>query len=117
MSSTVEASNLSREQIVDRMNDLADQYGVRLTKGNGKSLTIDTFEKWLNYNDTSRVISLKALMVFCAVTESVEPVQIMVEPLGWMIIGDQDSKLLMWAKEYHLIKESRRKMRRLEEEL
>jgi len=41
-------SRFSREELLDRMNDLASRYGVRLMKGNGNSLTMATLEKWLN---------------------------------------------------------------------
>lgn len=107
---------LSRDQVVDLMNELADQYGVRLIKGNGK-LTMDTFEKWLNVNDQERVINLKALTLFCAVTSSIEPLQVMVKPLGFAIVGDKDAKLLAWAKEYHKGKKAREAMKKIEADL
>lgn len=116
MVEALSACGHSREQVVDQMNDLADQYGVRLIKGNGK-LTMDTFEKWLNINDMERVINVKGLVVFCAVTGGIEPLQVMVRPLGFAIVGAKDAKLLTWAKEYHKGKKAREAMKRLEAEL
>jgi hypothetical protein len=117
MAEAVEASGLSRDQVVDRMNDLADRFGVRLTKGNGQRLTLKTLEKWLNKNDTTRVINVKSLGIFCAVTGGVEPLRVITEPLEWQVIGEQESKLLAWAKEYHRAKEARQAMKKIEAEL
>ena len=66
MAADIRDSNLSREQIVDRMNTLAERYGVCLSHGNSKQLTMEIFEKWLNPSELARLIPLKALPVFCA---------------------------------------------------
>ena len=116
MVTALAACGHSREQVVDLMNELADQYGVRMIKGNGK-LTMDTFEKWLNVNDMERVINLKSLEIFCAVTGSIEPLQVMVRPLGFAIVGDKDAKLLAWAKEYQKGKKAREAMKKIEADL
>lgn len=114
MALVVDRSGLSRDEILDRMNALAEKYGVRLVGGNSLRLTMDTFEKWLNPNDMGRVINVKALPVFCAATESIEPMMEMVGPLGWMIIDDDDARLLQWAKLYRQAQEAKRAMRTLE---
>ncbi len=117
MVSAEKKSGLSREQIVDQMNDLAEQYGLRLTKGNGRNLTIDTLEKWLNSKDRSRVINIKALPVYCRVVGSNEPIAELIKPLGGMLIGQKDAKLLAWAKQYHRAKDARQVMKKIEAEL
>ena len=66
MHEAVKNSDMSREQIVDRMNDLADRYGVRMVNGNTTKLTMTTFEKWINPDDPSRQIPVRALPIFCA---------------------------------------------------
>ena len=85
--------------------------------GNGSRLSPDTFEKWLNPADTSRYISGKALPIFCAAVDDRTPVDVMVNPLGWRVIGQDDIRLLEWAKAYHKAKDARQTMRRLESEL
>ncbi len=117
MVSAEKKSGLSREQIVDQMNDLAEQYGLRLTKGNGRNLTIDTLEKWLNSKDRGRVINIKALPVYCLVVGSNEPIAELIKPLGGMLIGQKDAKLLAWAKQYHRAKDARQVMKKIEAEL
>jgi len=116
MVAALAACGQSREQVVDQMNELADQYGVRLIKGNGK-LSMETFEKWLNINDMERVVNIKGLVIFCAITGGIDPLQEMVKPLGFAIVGDKDAKLLDWARLYHKGKKAREAMKRIEAEL
>ena len=108
---------LSRDEICDRMNELAERYGVRLVKGNGRKLLLATLEKWLNPEDKTRMIPVKALPVFCAVTGSEKPLVPLVEPLGFRIINEQEAKLLAWAEHYQQAKRARARMRKLEAEL
>jgi len=117
MAQSVKQSGLSRDEVLDRMNDLADRYGVRLLKGNGQSLTMATFEKWLNPNAKEYIPSPNALVVFCGAVEDLEPMRVLLSPLGGLIIEEQDVKLLQWAKHYQRAKKERIQMRRLEPEL
>jgi len=110
-------SDLSREQVVDRMNRLADNYGIRLCKGNARRLTIDVFEKWLNTNDTSRQIPIKAIPVFCAATGGTSVVEAMIRPIGLVVVGEREQKMLDWAEAKMAIKEHGRKVREIEAEL
>ena len=48
MAAAADGCGLSREGLCERMNELADRYGVRLVKGTGQHLTMATLEKWLN---------------------------------------------------------------------
>lgn len=107
----------SRAQLVDRLNGLAERYGVRLMAGNGEKLTVDTLEKWLNPNDDERVIPLKAVSVFCAAVDSLEPLRALVAPLGGEVVGREDRLLLEWAREYHRARQARGRMRRIEQDL
>ena len=116
MRGAVLSCNLSREQIVDRMNDLAGRYGVVMVQGGGR-LTLDTLEKWLNPNDTSRAIPVKALPVFCAVTKDKGPMDVIAKPLGFAVIGKEDAKLLAWAKASQKAKAIREELKRLEREI
>jgi len=117
MAKAADASGLSRDELCDRINQLADRYGVRMVKGTGPNLTMATLEKWLNPEDKERVIPAKALSVFCAASGSIEPMQVLIAPLGWRVIDEKQAKLLTWAEHYHKGKDIRAKMKKLESEL
>ncbi len=117
MAMAADASGLSREALCDRINELADRYGVRLVKGTGQHLTMATFEKWLNPEDKERVIPAKGLPVFCAATGRIEPMQVLVAPLGWRVIDDKQAKLLELAELDREVKRQRARMKKLEAEL
>ena len=109
---------LSRDQIVEKMNEMAGRFGVTLVKGNTNSgLTLETFEKWINPEDTTRHMPMKALPIFCAVTESLEPLAIMAKPLEAAIIGQDEKKLLEWAKIKLRQKKEAKTLRRIGEEI
>ncbi|MDX9793287.1 MAG: hypothetical protein RBU24_07270 [Kiritimatiellia bacterium] len=117
MAAAADGCGLSREVLCERMNELADRYGVRLVKGTGQRLTMATLEKWLNPEDKERVIPAKGLPVFCAATGNVAPLQVLVTPIGGRLIDGEDVKLLEWAKAYHATRALKKRMRRIEEEL
>lgn len=117
MATVVSESGLSREAFLEQMNELADRFGVRLMKGNSRSLTMATFEKWLNPNNKDHIPNPNALSVFCEVGKSTNPLQVLANPLGAQIISEKDVKLLLWAKEYHMVREAKKKMRKLEAEI
>lgn len=110
-------SEWSREQLLDRMNDLAVRYGVRLMKGSAKVLTMTTFEKWLNVGAMEHIPPINSLVIFCAALDDSRAMQVLLRPLGAEIIEESDAKLLLWAKEYHRAKDARQKMKKLESEL
>jgi hypothetical protein len=117
MATAYKESGMSRDELCDLMNELADRCGVCLAGGRGQRLAVTTLEKWLNPEDKEHLPSIKALPVFCAATGSIEPVRAILGPLGWQIIGDQDARLLTWARHYHRAKSHREQMRKLEAEL
>lgn len=111
----VKDSGQSRDQVLDRMNELARRHGMPL---NGKAgVSKDLFEKWLNVEDDSRVPGIKSLTLLCAALGTVTPMAVMVGALGGMAIDGDDVKLLEWARLYHKTKAVRKKMRKIEEEL
>jgi len=117
MATAVKECGMSRAELCDAINELADRYGVCLVGGRGQRLTLPTLEKWLNPEDREHLPSIKALPVFCAVTGDSGPMRAMIEPLGWQIIGDREARLLTWAQHYHEGKSLREKMRKIEAEL
>ena len=91
MRAAVKKCGLSREQVVDRMNDLAGRYGVGLASNGG--LTLDTFEKWINPGELNRQMPMKALPIFCAVINDHSAMDILARPLGVLVIGEEDQRL------------------------
>lgn len=117
MAASAKGSRYSREELLERMNDLASRYGVRLVKGNGNGLTMATLEKWLNPEAMEHMPGLMSMRIFCVAIDDLDPVRAWLEPLGGMLIDEDEVKLLLWAKEYHRAKDARVKMKKLEAEL
>lgn len=115
MNAAAKRCGLSRDQIVDQMNDLAGRYGVSLVS-NGL-LKTETFEKWINPNELSRQMPMKALPVFCAVIRNYSALDILARPLGAQVIGPEDQNFLKWARAYFKARDARKVMRRIEGEM
>lgn len=117
LATVVSESGLSRAAFLDRMNEVADRFGVRLMKGSGNGLTMATFEKWLNVDQGQYTPPLAALTVICEVGNTIEPLQIFARALGVQVIDEHGIKRLMWADAYHDARRARNKMKKLEEDL
>jgi len=118
MAAAYRSSGMSIDQVCDKVNGLAERHGVCVVKGRGQRLTVDTLQKWLNPEDTTRYPSIKVLPVLCAVlANTTDPIQAMVAPLGWKVIDEQDAKMLEWAKLHHNAKDINRRIKKLEAEL
>ena len=117
MAVSVKESRWSRDEVLDRMNDLAARHGVRLMKGSGSSLTMTTFEKWLNVEAMEHIPPINSLVVFCEAVADNRAMRAVVAPLGVEMIEENDVTLLLWAKEYHRARAARQKMKKLEADL
>lgn len=107
---------LSREQIADRMQEVARRAGVRLTaRGDGNFLT--TLEKWLNPKDSEHVPTLVGFSIFCLVTGSTEPLAALAHVAGVGLMGEQDRRLRDYGRACYEERELRRRKRKLEEKL
>lgn len=117
MSRVARTSPLSREQICDAMNEIAENSGIRLGGGNSPRLTLPVLEKWLNPLDREHLPSLKALAAFCRAVNSAEPLQALAAPLGLAVIDHRQAKLLRHAELEAEIKELQRRKKAIEAEL
>lgn len=117
MALSVRECEWDRPEILERMNDLADRYGVRLIKGNGTTLNMATFEKWVNVGAMSHIPPINSLVIFCAAIGDNRAMDVALQPLGVAVIDENDAVLLQWAKEYQRAKVARQKMKKLESEL
>lgn len=117
LAAVVSNSGLSRAEFLDRLNDVASRYGIRLMKGNSNGLTMATFEKWLNVEQLQYIPPIVALPVICEVGNSAEPINILANSLGLRVIGEDEIKRLMWADAYMEEREARSRKKRLEADL
>jgi len=85
-------SNMSRDEIVVRMNKIAVREGMRST------ITKATIDSWTKDSDPGRLPSPAWLTIFCYVMGSLGPISVMASPLGCAVIDNEDQKLLAWAK-------------------
>ena len=90
MSLAVESSGQSREQVLDRMNEISCTSGVRLSGGNAKSLGLASFEKMLNANDREHNPSLVQISVLCQATGSITPFEVLLDVHGLGVMTMQD---------------------------
>jgi hypothetical protein len=86
-------SNLSRDQIADRMNDLSAKEGLP-----GQKITKDKIDGWCKDSDPSRLPSLVDLVLFCTVTENNSPLAALADPIGCELVGPEEKKVLTWGK-------------------
>lgn len=119
MNRIVESSGLSRAEAVDRLNEAARRYGVRLCGGNAEALTLATFEKWLNPNESKNVPSTRALNLFVHVFGTPEPLDLLARShgQGWRVINGEDARLLEWARTEQEIKRLKARKRKIEAKL
>jgi len=106
---------LSRQQLCDAMNDLADAAGIKLTGGNARQLSFATLEKWLNPQDVEHLPSLVAVHVFCLVLDDVEPLRVQAAVLGCELAGEQDIRDRDLGRAYRQKRALVKRMKELEQ--
>lgn len=117
MAQAIERTGQSREQILDRMHEIADRAGVKLKGNSGHRLTLATFEKWLAPSETGRLIPLQALPIFMEAVGDVSPLAVLADPVGAKVVSAEEAKLLDWAKTSLTIRKASRQKKKIEQEL
>jgi len=112
MRQAIKSSELSREQVVDRMNELARVEGIT-TGRRAKAISIDTMEKWLSHS-AEHLIPWKLLPIFCHVVNSISPFKPLLAALGASVIDKKEWLMLEWAKAEKEKRAIRRKQKLLE---
>ncbi|WP_027181635.1 hypothetical protein [Oleidesulfovibrio alaskensis] len=107
-------NRVSREEVVDRMNALALQAGVRLTGGNAKQLSDQILAKWLSPSSPEHMPSHRALAVFCDVVGSLEPLAVQAAVHGGTVIDESQRLRLEQAEVEDQIKALQRRKKQLE---
>ena len=111
MRGIVDASGLSREQVVDAMNDLVRISGKGLCKGS-KLISLPTLEKWLADEDRGQLPDLWGLHILILATGSrLQPLEAWLALFGCGILDEVGRKKLELA-ELELEREPRERRRR-----
>ena len=106
-----------RKMLADRLNEIAQRAGIKLTGGNTLSISKATLDKWLAPSDTSHPPSILALLAFCRATGNVEPFRVAARALGLDLMTEEDRKLRDYGAAVLEIKAARQRKRKLEEDL
>lgn len=88
---------LSRDQVVDQINELAKREGMT-TNGNGQRVTVELLEKWVSPSAAGNRIPIQYLPMFCRVTGSLLPLRALAAPVGADVITGPDRLKLAWAE-------------------
>jgi len=88
----VSKSHFSREEIIDQINKVAIQEGMRTT------ISKATLDNWLKDSDPGRLPSPAWLTIFCDILDDTGPIGAMLLPLGSIVLGGDTQKLLVWAE-------------------
>lgn len=85
-------SSLSRDEVVDRMNEIAVAEGMR------KKVSKAILDGWAKDSDPDRLPSLPCLTIFCRVMDTTGPLNAMANPLGYAVIGAENANVLAWGQ-------------------
>jgi hypothetical protein len=114
MARCVSESGLSRDQVLDRINEIAATAGIRIGGGNSTSLGRATLDKWLNPAEHKHLPGLIALNIFCLALKDPGPLVVQMETHGWSVMSEQDRKYRDYGKACMDEKEARRRKRMME---
>lgn len=106
-----------RKALPDRLNAIARASGVKLTGGNARGVSEEILQKWMSPSDATHPPSITAMLAFCLVTGSHEPLRVMARCLGLDIMNDDDKRLRDYGKAVLEAKESRKRLKKFEEGL
>ncbi len=116
MREALKGCGLSREQVVDRMNELASLEGLS-TGGRAKRVTLPLLDKWVAEGAPEHVIPTKFIPIFCEATGDYGVLRVLARCLGLAVIGPEEQKLLEWARAEVEKRRIAKKARKLAEEL
>jgi hypothetical protein len=85
-------SRLSRDQIVDRMNEIAVREGLRST------ISKASLDNWAKDSDPHRLPSLTWTVIFCKAVDDFNVLTELAQPFGLEVINKRQQNLLEWAE-------------------
>jgi hypothetical protein len=104
-----------RKLLVDRINAVAREAGIRLTAGSAKVISKDTLDKWLNPNDRDHTPGVLAVAAFCAATRDVGALRVLLQALGLDVMTAEDRKHRDYGKACLAEREARKRKKMLED--
>ena len=85
-------TNLSRDQVVDQMNDLAIKNNLK------RVVTKTALDSWCKDSDPGRMPTVTGLVLFCRILSTIDPIRALTRPLGCEVIEPEEKKILAWGK-------------------
>lgn len=104
-----------RKLLVDRINAVARDAGVRLTSGNTKAISKDTLDKWLNPNDRDHTPGILAVAAFCRATRDPSALRVLLGVLGLDVMTEEDRKLRDYGRACLTERAARKRKKMLED--
>lgn len=104
-----------RKMLVDRLNAVARDAGIRLTAGNAKAISKDTLDKWLNPNDRDHTPGILAVAALCVATRDTGPLRVLLHVLGLDLMTEEDRRLRDYGRACHAEKAARKHKKMLED--
>lgn len=112
----VEASGLSRAEIVHRANELAAESGVSMCAGNG-ALSEANFNKWLDLKSPGHMPGFVPLTILCLLLKDAKIFAAALSLQGLEVMGPEDRKFRDLGRAAHELKQARRALKKAEESL
>lgn len=106
-----------RKALVDKLNQIASEAGIKLTGGNSKSISKDLLDKWLSPSDASHPPSLLAILAFCRATDNPAPLQIILRAVGLDVMTNDDRKFRDYGQAVWEAEEAIRNRKRVRERI
>jgi hypothetical protein len=117
MNEAIKGCSLSREEIVEEMNRLAGMAGIS-TNGKSQKVTPSLLDKWVAPGAVAYMIPIRLLHIFCRVVGSNLPLEVYSACFPRVkVIGEDDYKLLQWARKEVESRKARREARRMAHEV
>ncbi|UQZ89564.1 hypothetical protein C4J81_10250 [Deltaproteobacteria bacterium Smac51] len=112
----VEASGLSRAEVVYRANELAAASGVSMCAGNG-ALSEATFNKWLDLKSPGHMPGVVPMNVLCEVLKDLEVHAVILAVHNREIMTAEDKKFCALGRAYHANEQARVALKKAKEKI
>ena len=87
-----------RKSLPDAITEVAQRENVSLTSKGGKTVSLETVNKWCQQNATEHRPTLEAILCFCAATGDYSPLFPLLKPAGLAVIPAAKLDLLRYGE-------------------
>lgn len=109
--------SVGRKALVDEINDIAREGGVKVTGGNASALGKDVLDKMLAGSDTSHPPSIIALVVIMLATGDIGPLRVLARAVGAHVVTDEELRDIDYGRACRMEREAKRMKKELEARL